>query len=117
MRIELPDDDARRLARLTKQAESARRAATGRAESLSGSAWVRGAVRVASSDADVARLIAQAAPSTGHGGRRAGAGRPRDPRTRREADRADQATTDASPPTTSQEDSHEPDADGGHVGR
>ncbi len=43
---------------------------------LSGSGWIRGAVRVALEDDDIAARIADAAPDTGHGGQRPGAGRP-----------------------------------------
>lgn len=41
------------------------------------SGWVRGAIRAAAADPEVARAIAEAGDRTGHGGSRPGAGRPR----------------------------------------
>lgn len=71
MRISLPDDDARKLGELKKTAERTK------GSRVSRSAWLRGAVRVAGDDEEIARKIADAAPETGHGGARPGAGRPR----------------------------------------
>ena len=73
MRIRLPEDEGDKLEELTKAA----RLRTGRA--ISASAWLRGAVRIAACDEGVADRIADAAPETGHGGPRPGAGRPRTP--------------------------------------
>lgn len=63
MQLTLPEEDARLLDALKGR--------------LSGVAWIRGAVRLAAADSELARRIADAAPDTGHGGRRPGAGRPR----------------------------------------
>lgn len=43
---------------------------------LTRSGWVRGAIRAAAADPDLARAIAEAGDPTSHGGRRPGAGRP-----------------------------------------
>lgn len=63
MRITIPDDDAKKLETLKG--------------SLSGSAWMRGAVRAADTDAEIAQRIYEAAPDITYGGSRPGAGRPR----------------------------------------
>lgn len=63
MRITIPDDDAQKLDKLKG--------------SLSGSAWMRGAVRAADADDETAQRIVDAAPEITYGGSRPGAGRPR----------------------------------------
>ena len=65
MRITIPEDDAQKLEKLKG--------------SLSGSAWMRGAVHAADEDAEIAQRIYEAAPDITYGGSRPGAGRPRRP--------------------------------------
>lgn len=43
---------------------------------LTRSGWVRGAIRAAAADPEIAQAIAEAGDRTQHGGRRPGAGRP-----------------------------------------
>lgn len=59
-----PDDSARFEALLT-------------ASGLTRSGWVRGAIRAAAADSEIAAAIAEVGDKTAHGGARPGAGRPR----------------------------------------
>lgn len=67
MRIEIDAEYAARLTRLTEAVEMSR------------ALWVRGAIRAAEADPDLARQIADSAPESEHGGARPGAGRPKRP--------------------------------------
>lgn len=55
---------------------------------LTRSGWIRGAIRAAATDPAIARAITEAGDTTGHGGPRPGAGRPR--RLSEQGDKAEQ---------------------------